>query len=74
VSADPQRLQRLEESQAFAEHAIEQLSAELAALSKRLHESTARIARLERRLDQLAAGDDDAPGDDQPPTDATSVH
>jgi uncharacterized coiled-coil protein SlyX len=52
---DPDRLRRLEESHGFAEHALEQLSAEMATMNRRLAELTARVARLETRLQRLAA-------------------
>ena len=43
----PQRLQGLEESLAFAEHALEQLSAQMATLLKRQEETERRLRRLE---------------------------
>jgi uncharacterized coiled-coil protein SlyX len=47
------RLQRLEESQGFAERAAENLSAEIAALNRHLAQAHERIRRLEARLDQF---------------------
>jgi uncharacterized coiled-coil protein SlyX len=44
------RLARLEESQAFAERAAEQLSAEMAEINRRLGEVAARLARLEGKV------------------------
>jgi uncharacterized coiled-coil protein SlyX len=49
-----QRLQRLEESQAFAEHTLQQLGEEVRLLNQRLAESAQRLARLEGRLHALA--------------------
>jgi uncharacterized coiled-coil protein SlyX len=54
---DPQqtadRLQRLEESQGFAERTIEQLHGEVAALNRQLGQAGERLRRLEARLDQF---------------------
>lgn len=53
------RLQRLEETQAFSEHAHDSLTEQLSELYNRLGETAARLARLEDRLAQL--GEDPAP-------------
>lgn len=53
------RLQRLEETQAFSEHAHDTLTEQLHDLYKRIAETAARLARLEDRLSQL--GEESAP-------------
>jgi uncharacterized coiled-coil protein SlyX len=59
------RLQRLEESQGFADRTVEQLSAEIAMLNRHLAEVQTRMKRLEARLDQMQEpqGGDDSPDD-----------
>ncbi len=60
----PARLQRIEESQGFAERTIEELSAEIAGLNRRLAEAQSRLLRVESRLQQLLEppGDAEAEG------------
>src|SRR5262245_28314788 len=48
-----QRLTSLEEHAAFTEHTVDQLSAEIAALNKRMHALAARIDSLDARLGKL---------------------
>ncbi len=48
-----QRLTSLEEHSAFTEHAVDQLSAEIAELNKRVHVLVSRIDSLETRLGKL---------------------
>ena len=58
-----ERLRRLEEAQAFSEHAAEQLGEQVLTLATRLEEIASRLARLERRIETLASGpepDEDA--------------
>lgn len=60
------RLLRLEEAQAFADHAADQLNDEVRALGRRVLELQAQVRRLEAMLARLAAPADDpdsAPGD-----------
>ena len=59
---ESERLRKVEESLAFSDHAIEQLSAEIAALGRRVAETMAALRRLEARLD--AASRPAEPGDD----------
>ena len=47
------RIDRVEEATVFADRRNEQLSEEIAELSKRLHESTKRIDRLERLIESV---------------------
>ena len=47
---DPDRVLKLEEAQAFSEHAMDELSAEVRELGKRVGELAALIARVEKRL------------------------
>jgi uncharacterized coiled-coil protein SlyX len=54
---DHDRLQRLEEVHAFSEHTLEQLSAEMAELSRRLAAAVQRLDRLEARIEQLREKD-----------------
>ena len=61
------RLTRLEESAAFTDLTVEQLSAEVAELARRLHEATTRLARLEESLNRVVglverASDPSSPG------------
>jgi uncharacterized coiled-coil protein SlyX len=55
------RLLKLEEAQAFSERTIEQLSAEMAELNRRLGEVSVRLSRLEQRLEGLS---NPSPGED----------
>jgi uncharacterized coiled-coil protein SlyX len=50
------RLMRIEEHAGFTEHTVEQLSAEMAELGKRMLEITRRVEAIERRLGELARG------------------
>ncbi len=52
------RVLRLEESAAYADHASEQITAEMLAIHRRLDALTRRIDTLERRLADAAAIDD----------------
>jgi len=54
------RLRTLEEAQAFSERSVEQLSGEIAELSKRVTEALAHIRMLEGRLQQLLEPPEDA--------------
>lgn len=56
------RLVRVEEHTGFTEHTVEQLSAEMAAMNKRMHELLRRIDGLERRLGELTRPGEDKPG------------
>jgi uncharacterized coiled-coil protein SlyX len=47
----PQRLDRLEESQTFAEHRVDQLAAQMEAMHRALTSVERRLATLEQRLD-----------------------
>jgi uncharacterized coiled-coil protein SlyX len=57
---DDDRAKKIEEAQGFTEHAVEQLSAEIAELNRRLTQALTRLARVEARLERLASGDGDA--------------
>lgn len=57
------RLTRVEEHAGFTEHTVEQLSAEMAAMNKRMHELLRRIDGLERRLAELTRPEEDKPGE-----------
>jgi uncharacterized coiled-coil protein SlyX len=48
---ESERLRKVEESLAFTDHAIEQLSTEIAVLGRRVAEAMAALRRLEARLD-----------------------
>ena len=54
-----ERLMRLEEAQAFAERALEELGGEVRALGERLAELRAAVRRLEGQVERLAAPPDD---------------
>ena len=54
---EDERARKLEEAQGFTEHAVEQLSAEIAELNRRLSQALSRLSRLEERLERLAAGE-----------------
>lgn len=58
AQSDGARLARLEESAAFNERAIEQLSAEIADMNRRVAALTKRLAALEERLGKMEAGDE----------------
>jgi uncharacterized coiled-coil protein SlyX len=49
-----ERLRRVEEHCGFTEHTVEQLSAEMVELGKRVLELSRRIEGIERRLGELA--------------------
>lgn len=53
------RITRLEEAAAFAQHESEQLSAEVAALGRRLLELSRRLDAMEQREAARQAGDDE---------------
>jgi uncharacterized coiled-coil protein SlyX len=60
------RLTSLEEHAGFAEHTVEQLSAEVAECNKRVHALAVRLAAMEERLGRLLqppGGDDAAAGE-----------
>jgi uncharacterized coiled-coil protein SlyX len=61
------RVQRLEEHAGFAEHTVEQLSAEILELNKRLADTARRLSALEARLSRIL---DPA---EQPPAAETDV-
>ncbi len=64
MSADDRaRLDRLEESLAFTERAVEQLSTEIADINRRVQVITRRLAQIEQRLDKPQS-DADAPAND----------
>ncbi len=52
-SSANQRLDRVEEHLAFAEHTVDQLSEEIRALNTRMMEAIRRIDALERRLGRV---------------------
>lgn len=56
---DPERVRRIEESQAFAERGAEALTQQLVDLDKRLREVLTRLSRLESRVTDVAARFDD---------------
>jgi len=56
---DDERIRKLEEGQVFADRTVEELSAEVRALGKRVGELGAAIARLEAKLAQWQAGESD---------------
>ena len=49
-----QQLRRLEEHAAFSERAIDQLSAEMAEINRRLLTLTNRLERMEHRIEKIA--------------------
>lgn len=55
----PDDLSRVQESLAFTERTVEQLSGEIAELNRRLAEMQARVLRLERRLDRVESPPED---------------
>lgn len=59
----PGRVQRLEESHGFAEHAVEQLDREIRRVNLRLAEAMKRLERLENRLRRIADDQHDGPTD-----------
>lgn len=61
---EDEQVRKLQEAQGFTEHAVEQLSAEIAELNRRLGQALTRLARLEQRLERLASGAPGAPADD----------
>jgi hypothetical protein len=62
---DNQQARTLQEALAFTDHAVEQLSAEIAGLNRRLAQALTRLARLEQRLDRLLAAPDGEHHDEQ---------
>lgn len=75
------RINRLEETAAFADRSLEQLSEEVLLLNRRLHDAGKRIARLEEALERVvglvesqeqAAPTDPAASDDADPSSAAS--
>ena len=75
--SESDRIEKLEEASAYADRTVEQLSAEVFELNKKLEKANARIARLESRLQNVADdvreamtgddGDDDDPLKEAPP-------
>lgn len=66
--SDDDRLRRLEEHVGYAEYTLDQFSAELAELHKRMASLLRRIDALEQRLGELSESDgDDAPPVERPP-------
>lgn len=55
------RITRLEESAAFAQHELEQLSAEIAALGRGVLELSRRLDAMERREAARRAADEEPP-------------
>lgn len=47
------RLNRVEENLAFAEHSVDQLSDEIRVLTKRLHDTIRRLDAIEQRLGKV---------------------
>ena len=64
--AAEKRLTSLEEHAGFAEHTVEQLSAEITELNKRVHTLASRMSALEDRLGRLLTTSDEP----SPPADA----
>jgi uncharacterized coiled-coil protein SlyX len=54
-----ERLVRLEEGHAYAEHTVEQINGEVAELNRRLGVLLQRIERIERRFEALAEEEDE---------------
>jgi uncharacterized coiled-coil protein SlyX len=61
-SVNEDRARKIEEAQGFTDHAVEQLSAEIAELNRRLAQALTRLARVEARLDRPAPGENE-PGE-----------
>lgn len=67
AASDAERLRRLEEHAGFAEYTLDQFSAELAELHKRLGTLVRRIEAMEERLGELSSPDDASPPVERPP-------
>jgi uncharacterized coiled-coil protein SlyX len=61
---DRARLDRVEESLAFTERAVEQLSTEIADMNRRVQALTRRIALIEQRLEKPEGGADSSTDED----------
>jgi uncharacterized coiled-coil protein SlyX len=57
----PDRITRLEEGLAFAEHTVEQLSRELLAANRRADDLARRVEKLEGRLREMAEAQEQPP-------------
>lgn len=67
MTHDPDRIRNLEESAAFADHSIEQLSEEILAVNQRLRTLVQRISALEGRLERLESPEDGPDPLERPP-------
>lgn len=61
-----ERVRSLEESSAFAEHATEQITAEMLGIHRRLDAMARRLDTLERRLAEAALAEEQGPSDGSP--------